>query len=1003
MIITIAMTIATDRFSICDFFRGVKEAGASPKLVCFAILFSIASPSHDLRALPTPLIDRGEDNHQTQDAWHHVASGVFPPGGGFFNINNFVGATSYYNVGITGQNTKSIVAEGGTVWNGTESLTHVTNFYSSTFSYGGTNQEARIDRHATWVGGVLGGRLVDSSPQIYQQGIAYGTTLGSAGIASTWSGNAYSLSFSWTYNSWTGAIFPSFNNADVINNSYGLADGGGTNVYTRMMDALANSNSKVVSVAAAGNIGSPGSVGSPASGYNTISVGALGDANNYDSVASFSSRGPQNWAYHASGGSIVVVTNARAGVDIVAPGSSIVAPFYGGQTGGNNPTLAGSTNLGTNPASYSIIGGTSFSSPIVAGGASLMISAAKTMPELVGNSEALESVVIKALMLNGATKITGWDNGQTTNNGVVTTTQALDFDSGAGALNLATTSTNQTQGQTGVAGKQIGNQGLVDSIGWDFGAGLISSTNTYMLTGLFASNAPITATLSWLRQVSMNTDSGSANATDLAEANLDLKIWTMEADGSIGTLVGSSETLYNLTEHLHFQLPDTGYYIVGVTYTNNSFDNTGGWGSGSNTQDYGIAWNSSSFKDIYLQNSAWGTNSVWNTSQDGQGIETRISSVAVNTFFGTGDGNQTPQTINIEGENYSLGLRFQSGETTFVGSNSPAVNIGANGLIIGDLNPSINAANIRFDENTTISILDNQHWVNNSSSTLFIDGNIIGSKNLTIDNAKTTSSTEINQVSISGNLYNTGLGKTTISGVISDSLASLSQSGGGILELNGANLYTGTTAVTGGRLVVNGSISESELTTVSNTGLVQGSGTLGSTLVTFGGTISPGNSVGMLTIDGDLTWDVHGNYNWEIVDATGVAGIGYDTIHVSGFLDLSLLGDMDFKINLWSLTSSSPDQSGNASNFDPNQDYLWTLVSTGEGIIGFNSNSFEINTLAFNGTDGFSNDLNGSFIVSSDNNDLILAYNAVPEPSTYVLLLLAGLALSIRFLKKRKI
>jgi glycosyltransferase involved in cell wall biosynthesis len=98
-------------------------------------------------------------------------------------------------------------------------------------------------------------------------------------------------------------------------------------------------------------------------------VAALGTANAFDGVASFSSRGPQTFGYYTNGG-YVTVAGVRAAVDLAAPGESLTSAFYGGQTGGNNTSLAGSVNAGTSSAAYSQgLDGTSFAAPIVAGGA----------------------------------------------------------------------------------------------------------------------------------------------------------------------------------------------------------------------------------------------------------------------------------------------------------------------------------------------------------------------------------------------------------------------------------------------------------------------------------------------------------------------------------------------------------------------------------------------------------------------------------------------------------
>jgi autotransporter-associated beta strand protein len=563
---------------------------------------------------------------------------------------------------------------------------------------------------------------------------------------------------------------------------------------------------------------------------------------------------------------------------------------------------------------------------------------------------------------------------------------------------LATTFTNQTQGQNGVFGKTQGSQGIVSSIGWDLGSSLRTITNSYTLSGLFTSNTPITATLSWLRQVSMNTNSSSANATDIAEANLDLQVYRINSDGSLNSLVGSSESSYNVTEHLSFTLPTTGYYAVSVRYNNNSFDNTGTWGTGTNTQDYGIAWRSSSSEDIYWQSGTWDNDSSWNTLPNGTGASATSSSVAVNTIFGDGSPSQSTISTFIDGGQYSRGLTFQSGNTTLEGTNNATLYLGQNGINI----ENTTTGNVTLGSLTEININADQTWNNKSSQTLSVLGQISGNANLTVNNTSSSAEVILGKLNHNGNFQNSGLGNTTVTQEINNQVDSVTQSGAGKLTLNAVNTYTGLTTVNNGTLSVNGSIASSSLTTASNTGTLKGNGTVGNTLITSSGTINPGNSIGLLTIDGDLTWDINGNYNWEIYDASQTAGIGYDSINVLGSLDLSLLSTSNFNINLWSLSSSSPDSNGNAINFDMNQSYLWTIVSTETGITGFDPAFFDINTLAFNGTSGFGNDLNGSFSLSVQDSDLVLAYNAVPEPSAIALISLSACYFWLRKIARRK-
>jgi len=514
-------------------------------------------------------------------------------GGSNFDVGAFLGAGRYYSNGITGQGTRTANLEAGHIWNGHSSLQHVTNFFASSSAWSNGSTVALYDRHATWVGMVIGGRQATNGT-LQQQGIAYGTDLLSRAIATSWSSPAYALSFGISEATYRAAFTNSFALADVINSSYGYSDPSGSNKFTRFTDALARSNPTVTYVVSAGNSG-PGTntVGAPGAGYNTITVAALGSANSYNSVASFSSRAPQDFLTYtgATAATALVILGARAAVDIAAPGTSISSAYFGGQSGGNNPTLTNSTAWTTNANTYSSVDGTSFAAPIVAGGVSLMVSAAKTLPLLSNNSEIRQSVVLKSLLLTGADKTSGWSNGQGTTNGVVTTTQSLDWAVGAGRMNLDRTFDLQVNGQLGVSGTNTGNLGSVLSSGWDFGAAQLASTNSYVIGGRLAGGTTFTTTLSWLRQATYTLVSTNLfTSSDQAQADLNLSLWQLGVDNAFESVVAQSVSLYNVVEHLSFALPATGYYGLRVGYASNTFDLTGSWGTGANLQTYGVAW-----------------------------------------------------------------------------------------------------------------------------------------------------------------------------------------------------------------------------------------------------------------------------------------------------------------------------------------------------------------------------------------------------------------------------
>ena len=324
-------------------------------------------------------------------------------------------------------------------------------------------------------------------------------------------------------------------------------------------------------------------------------MAALGDANAFNTVASFSSRGPQNFGYYNDLGQVVTVAGVRAAVDIAAPGASITSAFYGGQNGGNNTTLAGSINQGSNPDAYSaFINGTSFAAPIAAGGAALVASAAKTLATLSGNPDAARSLVTKALLLNGADKTAGWDNGQqlvTVGSAqYIETTQGLDWDVGTGRMNLDTTFDLQVNGQTDVAGTGIGTLGPVVKTGWDYGNSIIGTDNNYVISEWLLGGTTFTASLAWMRAREWDSDTG--DLFEIAQADLNLSVWELDGGSNLTTLIARSASAYNTVEHVSFALPRSGFYGLRIEYAANTFDNTTGdvWGTAILPQEYAISW-----------------------------------------------------------------------------------------------------------------------------------------------------------------------------------------------------------------------------------------------------------------------------------------------------------------------------------------------------------------------------------------------------------------------------
>lgn len=101
------------------------------------------------------------------------------------------------------------------------------------------------------------------------------------------------------------------------------------------------------------------------------------------------------------------------------------------------------------------------------------------------------------------------------------------------------------------------------------------------------------------------------------------------------------------------------------------------------------------------------------------------------------------------------------------------------------------------------------------------------------------------------------------------------KTGSSTWTLSGTSTEAAPWTVNGGTLVVNGSIAASTLTTVNAGGVLGGNGTVGNTLID-GGVLSPGNSIGALTVAGNLVLTAASTYMVE-VDPTSA-----DFTHVTG-------------------------------------------------------------------------------------------------------------------------
>ena len=248
---------------------------------------------------------------------------------------------------------------------------------------------------------------------------------------------------------------------------------------------------------------------------------------------------------------------------------------------------------------------------------------------------------------------------------------------------------------------------------------------------------------------------------------------------------------------------------------------------------------------------------------------------------------------------------------------------------------------------------------------------------------------------------------TDFKGIITGGIAtSITKTGSGKLIFSNANSYGGTTTISGGTLVygatgafgtssvvINGGALKlaSGFSSIPNT-LTLTSGTLAgnwtfATPQTFGDgiTLSPGNSPGTMTFSSDLTLTgTTGASTIEINAVPDNPGVSADLFAVTG--DLNLTGLSNYTLNVISLL---PDNSPGAVS-GLGSSASWTIF-TATTITDFVSggSQFTIDSSGFSGGGLFSVSLG----VYLGNPSLVLNFTAVPEPSTYALML-AGLGLS---------
>lgn len=528
------------------------------------------------------------------------------------NVATVVGAERFYDAGYTGLNAKVANIEGGTPWRGHETMNWIPagNIFSSGAGLNEGTTPSSIAPHATatsmnMIGKVPGG----STDPTLQRGIAYGidpNNFFGGNIASTINGNNFEWSAYTDFrNVYRRAIVEGIgtnntvnpaNRVDVVNSSWGgdaITNDGAYNLEraARNIDSIlfeGNQTRGSTMVFSAGNGSGANTIGSPATGFNAIVVGALGEfatdtagTATYNVATTFSSRGPIQYRQPSSSTDFsgTSLDNIRARVDIAAPGFQMRLATTGSAT------------------SYNSWAGTSFAAPTVAGGVALLADYAWTALSADAHF-AVDGRVIRSVLINSADKTSGWNNGQTWNGTSWSTSQALDYATGGGRMNLDQAFNQYVNGSGNSVTQLINPPGsgphAVLPTGWaratiDRPDSAMESRIDFRIGGVLAKNTELNTTLTWF--VNGAGAAATSNPSVLGFHNLDLEVWLTDGAGQPQTRIAVSTADHNNVEHLSFLVPETGQYLLRVLRPTDANGGTYYSFSGDTTDDvFGLAW-----------------------------------------------------------------------------------------------------------------------------------------------------------------------------------------------------------------------------------------------------------------------------------------------------------------------------------------------------------------------------------------------------------------------------
>lgn len=366
------------------------------------------------------------------------------------------------------------------------------------------------------------------------------------------------------------------------------------------------------------------------------------------------------------------------------------------------------------------------------------------------------------------------------------------------------------------------------------------------------------------------------------------------------------------------------------------------------------------------------------------GITDRVVALASNTTHSSG-------TFNLNGTTV---VNNQSGRTWTATGNDTIAGTGTFN------NAGIFVKNGGTGTSTIATALNNTGTIEVATGTLALSGALTQHSGTTLTggtwivhngatlNRSTGSNIVTNQATVT--LDGATSAFTRFTTALADNQGALTLSGGRALTTAGALANSGTLTVSGAgsALTVSGAYAQTGAGSLIlrdggvfsatggaaiNGGTLAGNGTYsGGFSFGSGGTLAPGESIGLLTFDA-LTLASGATLDFELGAMGGTRGTDFDAITVSGLLNLTATAMSPLTLSLSSL----------GFTFDPYATGQWSLI-TASSIAGFDAGAF---TFDVSGLGGAQSD---RFTITSDGTTIFANYAAVPEPATVAWL--AGLA-----------